>query len=106
MKLLIVTCLKEDKEKVARLFEEADVTAFSATETTGYKAGNTPDLITSWFASEKEHFNSCFLFSFTLQEKALKAIELIKNYNNSAEADSDFPVRAFVVPVEQTSMEL
>jgi hypothetical protein len=101
MKLLIATCLKEDQEKVAKIFEQAKITVFSVSNTNGFKGNNYNNLLDSWFAAGSNSFDSLFLFSFTAEENADQAIELIKNDNNTTK--SDFPIRAFIVPVEKSS---
>ena len=101
MKLLIATCLKEDQEKVANIFEQAKITVFSVSNTNGFKGNNYNNLLDSWFAAGSNSFDSLFLFSFTAEESADQAIELIKSYNITTK--SDFPIRAFIVPVEKSS---
>ena len=101
MKLLIVTCLKEYQQIVAAIFEEAQINVFSVTNTIGHKEDHTMNLLDNWFASGEEKFDSIFLFSFTDNANAVNALELIKKYNENAV--SEFPVRAFILPVEQSS---
>lgn len=101
MKLLIVTCLKEYQQSVAAIFEEADINVFSVTDTIGHKDGHKQNLLDNWFASGEEKFDSIFLFSLTQDGNAVNALELIKKYNETAA--SEFPVRAFILPVEQSS---
>lgn len=101
MKLLIVTCLKDFQQDVSKLFGEAGIKVFSVTETVGFKDGRDPDLMASWFSSGNEAYDSLFLFSFTGQEQAEKAMALVKLFN--IETNAQFPLRAFVLPVEQSS---
>ena len=102
MKLLIATCLKEDQEKVAKIFEKAKIAVFSVSNTNGFKGNNyNNNLMDSWFAAGSNSFDSLFLFSFTVEANAVQALDLIKNYNNQIK--SDFPIRAFIVPVEKSS---
>ena len=101
MKLLIVTSLKEYQQTVADIFEEAQIKVFSVTNTIGHKDDHKMNLMDNWFASSEEHFDSIFLFSFTADSNAVTALELIKKYNENAV--SEFPVRAFILPVEQSS---
>ena len=104
MKLLIVTCLKEYQKEVAKIFEQAGIMVFSVSETMGFKENHSINLLDSWFSSGKEHFDSIFLFSFTAEASAEKAMALIKVYNN--ENKTNFPIRAFLVPVEKASYSL
>ena len=101
MKFLIVTCLKEYQDEVYRIFKQANIHVFSATDVVGFKDNQTPDLLEDWFASGDEKFDSLFIFSFVLDEFASNAMELIKNYND--EHKTGFPLRAFIVPVEKAS---
>ena len=101
MKLLIVTSLKEYQQTVASIFEEAQIKVFSVTNTIGHKDDHKMNLMDNWFASGDEHFDSIFLFSFTEDTNAVTALGLIKKYNENAV--SEFPVRAFILPVEQSS---
>jgi hypothetical protein len=101
MKLLIVTSLKEYQKEVATIFNHAGIKVFSVSETKGFKEDQGVNLLDSWFGSGKEHFDSIFLFSFTAEESAEKAVELIKAYNE--ENKTNFPIRAFIVPVEKSS---
>lgn len=101
MKLLIVTSLKEHQKTVARILEQAGVRVFSVSETTGFKSIADDDLTTNWFAREQDHFNSVIIFSFTQNDHAGRALDLIKKHNE--ENNTGFPVRAFVMPVEQAS---
>ena len=101
MKLLIVTSLKEYQQTVADIFEEAQIKVFSVTNTIGHKDDHKMNLMDNWFASGEEHFDSIFLFSFTEDNNAVTALGLIKKYNENME--SEFPIRAFILPVEQSS---
>ncbi|GAB2832155.1 hypothetical protein [Ferruginibacter profundus] len=100
MKFFIVTCLKEYQDEVVKIFKAATINAFSATDIVGFKDNRPPRLLEEWFASGDEKFDSTMLFSFTTAENAALAIELIKKFN--ASKATDFPIRAFVVPVEKS----
>ena len=67
----------------------------------GFKDNQSLNLLEAWFASGDEKFDSLFVFSFTADENADMAMELIKKYNT--ESGTNFPVRAFIVPVEKAS---
>ncbi|HEY8690363.1 MAG TPA: hypothetical protein VIM07_14090 [Chitinophagaceae bacterium] len=101
MKLFIVTCLKEYREDVYKIFKQANIHVFSATDVIGFKDNQTLNLLEDWFASGDEKFDSMMLFSFTSDENAAHGMDLIKKYNE--ESETVFPVRAFIVPVEKTS---
>ncbi|MDD2791701.1 MAG: hypothetical protein PHD73_00875 [Sediminibacterium sp.] len=101
MKLLFVTALKESAEIVAAIFKKADIRVYSATDTIGFKNGSDKYLLDNWFSSGDAKFDSIFLFSFTGEENADHALTLINQYNQ--EFPGDFPIRAFVMPVEKTS---
>jgi len=101
MKFFIVTCLKEYQDDVTKIFKEANIHVFSATDVVGFKDDQSPDLLKEWFAAGDEQFDSLMLFSFTANENAEAGLELIKKYN--AQTENNFPVRGFIVPVEQSS---
>ncbi len=101
MKFFIVTCLKEYQDDVCKIFKEAKINVFSATDVIGFKDNQSLNLLEAWFASGDEKFDSLFVFSFTGDENADLAMELIKKYNE--ESGTNFPVRAFIVPVEKAS---
>lgn len=104
MKLLIVTCLKENQKDVSSIFREAGIRVFSVTETVGFKDGHQPDLMESWFSSGEEQYDSLFLFSFTGEREADKAMQLVREYNQLT--STQFPLRAFQLAVEQSSHTL
>lgn len=101
MKLLIVTSLKEYQKEVATIFEHAGIKVFSVSETKGFKEDHNVNLLDSWFSSGKEHFDSVFLFSFTPEGSAEKAMDLINAFNDANK--TNFPIRAFIVPVDKSS---
>lgn len=104
MKLLIVTSLKEHQHDVARLLEQAGITVFSASETTGFKNPGEENLLTNWYARSRDQYNSIFLFSFTDVVNAERTLSLIREYNINH--NTGFPIRAFVLPVEQASYSI
>ena len=103
MKLLIVTSLKEYQKAVAEVIDRAGIEVFSVSETIGFKDHQKPNLMDSWFSKGREFFDSIFLFSFTDNEKAEMALNLIKQYNHDHK--TGFPVRAFIMPVDKTATE-
>lgn len=104
MKIFIATCLKENQADVIHLFKEAGIGVFSATDVIGFKDMPSSDLRDEWFAAGEEQFDSTVLFSFTSAESAAKGLALIQQFN--FQNASPFPVRAFIVPVEQWSHSL
>jgi len=101
MKFFIVTCLKEYQQEVTRIFKRANIRVFSVTDVVGFKDNPALNLLEDWFASGDEQFDSLMIFSFTSEENADQAMQLIQQYND--EAKTNFPVRAFIVPVEKSS---
>ena len=101
MKMLVVMSVKEDLQKVRLIFEKAEVTVFSVSDTTGYSTLNTGDLLNNWFASGKEKTEALFFFSFTEEDSAEKVLKGVVLYNN--EKQRMFPIRAFLLPVEKSS---
>ena len=101
MKFFVVTCLKEYQDDVCKIFKEASIHVFSATDVIGFKDNQSLNLLEAWFASGDEKFDSLFIFSFTSDANAELGLDLIKKYNE--ESKTNFPVRAFIVPVEKAS---
>lgn len=101
MKLLFVTCLSDFKADVMKIFHEARVKVFSVTETTGVKDEHDPDLLDDWFGNKDGEYDSLILFSFTSGETAADAMARIREYNETK--GNQFPIRAFILPVEQAS---
>jgi hypothetical protein len=99
MKLLVVACVKESREEVAKIFKQANINVFSAADITGFKDHHKSNILKDWFASGAETFDSLLLFSFTEAENASLGMELIKRYN--IEFPSAFPLRSFIIPVEE-----
>lgn len=102
MKLLIATFLKDYQEDVQKIFRQAQIPVFSIADVTGFKNGQAEDLLDDWFASGDEKFDSQVIFSFTDNLKAEQALELLNQYNS--DADTKFPVRGFIVPVEKSNL--
>jgi len=101
MKLLLITSLKEYQKAVAGIISQAGIAVFSVSETSGFKDHQTPNMSDDWFASGSVQFDSIFLFSVTDEARAKRAMELIIRYNE--ENKTGFPIRAFILPVEQSS---
>ncbi len=101
MKLLLVTSLKEDQKAVATIFNQSEIEVFSVSPTIGFKDQGIHNMLDDWFSSGTDQFDSIFAFSFTAEEKCKKAMTLIKAHNDSHQ--TGFPIRAFILPVEQSS---
>jgi hypothetical protein len=101
MKLLVVTSLKEYQKEVSAILVDARIKVFSASETKGFKDDYAENLMDNWFSSGKEHFDSLFFFSFTSEANAEKALDLIQLHNSNN--PTNFPIRAFIVPVDKSS---
>lgn len=99
MKILIVTCLKEYLADIARIFKQSNIDVFSTNEITGHRNSAPANLLEDWFASGGEDAESMMIFTFTPAANAEKGLELIKDYNETTH--TDFPVRAFIMPVEK-----
>ena len=102
MKLLIATFLKDYQEDVQKIFRQAQIPVFSIADVTGFKNDQAEDLLDDWFASGDEKYDSQVLFTFTDGNKAELALELLNLYNSGA--DTKFPVRGFIVPVEKSNL--
>ncbi|WP_439695409.1 hypothetical protein ACFGVS_20595 [Mucilaginibacter sp. AW1-7] len=100
MKLLIVTCLKDNLDDVSKIFKQANIDIFSTTDIIGYRERKNTNLLEDWFASGGEAVNSMMVFTFTTVASADLGIKLIKDYNKNH--NNGFPVRAFILPVEKS----
>lgn len=98
MKLLMITSIEEDLRSVSSIMEKAGITVFSVTETIGHKTEEHGYLPDNWFGKNDDGINALFFFSFTEDEKAFHALELVKKFNT--ENNKRFPARAFISPVE------
>ncbi len=101
MKLLIITSLKEYLPQVSGLLKQAKVAVYSVSKTTGMRTEGGDSLLDDWFGSHNGEFDSIVLFSFTDAAAAATALGLVDDYNKVN--NTDFPLRAFVLPVEQTN---
>ncbi|GAA3950095.1 hypothetical protein GO495_23305 [Chitinophaga oryziterrae] len=100
MKLFVVTSLKEYLGDISKIFNQANIRVFSTVDIIGYKQGTPNNLLDDWFASGEEDVDSMMIFSFTSEEGADHGMELIIGYNKRIKGN--FPVRAFVLPVEKS----
>ncbi len=100
MKLFITTCLKDNQEDIQKIFKQANINVFSITDVTGFKQNDSVNLLEEWFASGDEKFDSILVFSFTTIENVDNCMNLIEAFNQNS--GSQFPIRAFVVPVEKS----
>lgn len=101
MKLLVITSLKDYQKAVADILYKCGISVFSVTETIGFKDQHEVDLLDNWFSRGGDQFNSIFAFSFTSEGKAHSVVEQVKRYNENN--DTGFPIRAFVLTVDQSS---
>jgi hypothetical protein len=101
MKMLIVTSLKEYQNAVTTIFLQANIHVFSTTGTTGYKDEHQASELHAWFEAPQEKFDSILMYSFTHNENAYQALDLVQQYNK--QYDSGHPLRVFILPVEASS---
>lgn len=103
MKMVVVTSIKEDMQNVSKILEAAAIKVFSVSETIGHKNEHDGYLLNNWFARSDSATSALFFFSFTDNDKAASAMKLIKDYNETNK--SAFPLRGFLLPVEDCSYE-
>jgi hypothetical protein len=101
MKMLIITSIREDLRAVSRIMDKAGIEVFSVSETIGHKTAFHEFMPDNWFGKSDDGTEALFFFSFTGNEQAKKAIGLVKEFNT--ESKVNFPIRAFVMPVEEAS---
>src|SRR3569833_2055258 len=100
MKLLVVTCLKEYLNEISKIFKQANINVFSTSEIVGHRNGAPLNLLEDWFASGGEDVDSMMIFTFTPAANAEHGLALIKDYNETLK--DNYPVRAFIMPVEKS----
>ncbi len=101
MKLLVITCVQESKKDVIHLLHQSGIFIFSMTDITGFKEDPPEDLRDHWFSAGHERFDSLLFFSFCNEEKTNKALQNIRQYNESG--DRSFPLRGFKIAVEDAT---
>jgi hypothetical protein len=102
MKLIVVTCIKEHCPIVTNILGQAQISIFSKTDTTGHKDGQPINLSDNWFGKADEQCDSSVFFSFIDDAKAAIAMSLVNNQNTDMQ--SEFPIHAFILPVESSSI--
>ena len=99
MKLLVLATIKEQTPELSKLLKKEGVPVFSILDAVGIKNIVDDNLTDDWFGRGVGTFESSFIVSFMqdhLVDKTLAAINLL---NQST--ITDFPVRTFVMAVEQ-----
>lgn len=100
MKLIVITCLKEYLRDVAKIFKQGNIDVFSTSDIIGHHNGASHNILEDWFVSAGEEVDSIMIFTFMSEENAAIGLKLIKEYNQTTK--SDFPIRAFIMPVDQS----
>ena len=83
------------------MLHQSGIEVFSVSETIGFKDHQATNLLDNWFSSGSEYFDSIFLFSFTQEEKAEHALELVGLADRMK--PTGFPIRGFIIPVDKAS---
>ena len=104
MKLLVITSLKEHQKAVSGILNASNITVFSVSETIGFKDHPRANLLDDWFSSGGDYFTSIIIFAFTSDDNAKSAYEAVLTYNQKN--DTGFPIRAFIMPVEQSTYSI
>lgn len=99
MKLLLITCLKEYLGDVSKIFAQGNIEVFSTSDIIGHREGAAHNMLDDWFVSGGEEVDSIMIFTFTSDENAATGLQLIKEHNETMKLD--FPIRAFMMPVDQ-----
>lgn len=101
MKLLIVTCISEHVQIATEILKKARINIFSTNDTIGRKIVQPINLSENWFGKIGEQYDSVVLFSFTDELNAANALSLVNEKN--VKMLSDYPIHAFILPVERAS---
>jgi hypothetical protein len=99
MKLVIVTVVDDYIKEVSKLFKKAGIATFSQLDIAGYKSRKANDSMSGWFATRDGGANSEMFFSFAEETHITALFQEIKVFNSNLESNN--PVRAVVVPIEQ-----
>jgi len=105
MKLIVVSCLREDKEKAMQIMEQCGIAWIYFVDSSDYRAGQKPSLMDGWFAINKEFTESVILFSLTDAAKASLVIEA-SDLLNSERSEECYPLKSFVVPLEKWTKQM
>ncbi|MBP7556308.1 MAG: hypothetical protein KA821_08595 [Chitinophagaceae bacterium] len=102
MKLLIVTAIQECQEAVAGIFDRNGIKKYSLSKIQGVDNEKEANEMYNWFGSPRHDdlFSSIMLFSFTTDAIARQTLQDLTQYNQ--QELPAFPVRAVILPVEQT----
>jgi hypothetical protein len=100
MQLIMVTAVKESAEVIDRIFKSCGIEAYSTTDIVGFRKHPEQHLTNEWFGAGDPAFESVLFFSFTAPASAEKALQQIREWNNTNTAG--FPIRAFLLPVTQS----
>jgi len=98
MKLVIVTSVEEFEKAILKMFKEAGIGNFSATEIDGYKITSSANADASWFPSVKSGNESHMFFAYTEDHEIQDLFERIKEFNKSIQTNN--LIRAIVLPIE------
>lgn len=96
--MLIVLGMREDEARIMEIFKEAGVMMYSRFDTTGSVSNDHVALSDEWFSATAGQANSVAYFSFADDQKASKALALVKEANDNSVTGS--PIHGFIVPVE------
>lgn len=105
MKLIVISCLREDKEKAMQLMEQCGIAWIYFVDSSDYMAGQKPALMDGWFAIDKEFTDSVILFSLTDATRATQVIEASEKLNNE-KGEECYPLKSFVVPLENWTKQM
>ena len=100
MQLIMVTAVKESAEDITRIFRSSGIEAYSTTDIAGFRKHPELHHTDEWFGTGDPAFDSVLFFSFTAPAAAEKALQQIREWNNTNTAG--FPIRAFLLPVTQS----
>lgn len=104
MKLLIVTCIREDEREVRKIFHQTGIKLFSVLNARGIKDEPDTNLLDDWFGNQDGETDARVLFSFSMPEAAKHCITLINELNQML--DKSFPIRAFMLSVEERTNQI
>lgn len=102
MKIVVVSCLREDKTKALQLMENTGLSWIYFVDSIDYMTGQKNDMAEAWFSIEKEFSESVILFSIADEAKAADVIEAVEIHNKE-NVSMYYPLKGFVVPLDKWS---
>jgi len=100
MKLLIILSVAEFSNEVRAMMTKNNVPVYSETEMYGFRTEEHQPDIRSWFSQPEKGIYSTLFFSFQDEATVKKILKEVDAFNKSTDEDTDNPLHAYQVAVE------